>query len=211
MQSARPRATLRSRRSTCAGRRARSSSVKVRAQLSQLGRRSYRTGFSKRVRSYERTCVPAWQTQRTNSGHGLPDGHLHGACLPPWPHWDVSERRWLYPESRPQRANFVMPPRPRGAIGRPRAAPGRPPMAVGGMNGPRARGRISRLRKGVKRERARVRARARARAPQHERCTYSRPRCEHTVKRGPSPLVTLKPSLCVCLWGSWCVSLAPLR
>ena len=100
------------------------------------GRRSYRTGFSKRVRSYERTCVPAWQTQTTNSGHGLPDGHLHGACLPPWPHWDVSERRWLYPESRPQRANFVMPPRPRGAIGRPRAAPGRPPMAVGGMDGP---------------------------------------------------------------------------
>ena len=45
------------------------------------GRRSYRTGFSKRVRSYERTCVPAWQTQPTNSGHGLPDGHLHGACL----------------------------------------------------------------------------------------------------------------------------------
>ena len=37
MQSARPRATFRSRRSTCAGRRARSSSVKVRAQLSQLG------------------------------------------------------------------------------------------------------------------------------------------------------------------------------
>ena len=117
-----------------AGERARR--VSRQSSTEPSGRRSYRTGFSKCVRSYERTCVPAWQTQRTNSGHGLPDGHLHGACLPPWPHWDVSERRWLYSESRPQRANFVMPPRPRGAIGRPRAAPGRPPMAVGGMDGP---------------------------------------------------------------------------
>ena len=100
------------------------------------GRRSYPMGLSKRVWSYERTCMPAWQPQPTNWCHGSPAGHLHGACLPPWPHWDVSERRWLYPESRPQRANFVMPPRPRGAIGRPRAAPGRPPMAVGGMDGP---------------------------------------------------------------------------
>ena len=37
MQCARPRATFRSRRSTCAGRRARSLSVTVRAQLSHLG------------------------------------------------------------------------------------------------------------------------------------------------------------------------------
>ena len=37
MQSARPRATFRSRRSTCAGWRVRSSSVTVRAQLSHLG------------------------------------------------------------------------------------------------------------------------------------------------------------------------------
>ena len=37
MQSARPRATFRSRRSTCAGRRARSLSVTIRAQLSHLG------------------------------------------------------------------------------------------------------------------------------------------------------------------------------
>ena len=63
----------------------------------------------------------------------------HGAC--PCLHGRIgmflSEDGYnLYPESRPQRANFVMPPRPRGAIGRPRAAPGRPPMAVGGMDGP---------------------------------------------------------------------------
>ena len=42
----------------------------------------------------------------------------------------------VYPESRPQRATFVMPPRSWGAIGRPQAAPGCPPMAVGGMDGP---------------------------------------------------------------------------
>ena len=38
--------------------------------------RSYRTGLCKRVWSYERTCMPAWQTQPTNSGHGLPAGQL---------------------------------------------------------------------------------------------------------------------------------------
>ena len=121
------------------------------------GRRSYRMGLSKRVRSYERTCVPAWQTQPTNSGHGLPDGHLHGACLPPWPHWDVSERRWLYPESRARVRSTAEgqlcyaptghgPGEPSGALGRPR---GGPPWPSGGWTDPRARGRNPRHGKGV--------------------------------------------------------------
>ena len=136
MQSARPRATFRSRRSTCAGRRARSSSVKVRAQLSQLGvgaiERAFLSVFGhmkghvcQRGRRNRQTQVMVYRM-----GISMEPVCLHGRI------GMFSERRWLYPESRPQRANFVMPPRPRGAIGRPRAAPGRPPMAVGGVDGP---------------------------------------------------------------------------
>ena len=51
------------------------------------GRRSYPMGLWKRVRSYERTYMPAWQPQPTNWCHGSPAGHLHGAYRPPMAAW----------------------------------------------------------------------------------------------------------------------------
>ena len=150
MQSARPRATFRSRRSTCAGRRARSSSVKVRAQLSQLGvgaiERAFLSVFGhmkghvcQRGRRNRQTQVMVYRM-----GISMEPVCLHGRIG-----MFLSEDGYIL--SRVRRGPTSLcphgPGEPSGALGRPR---GGPPWPSGGWTDPRARGRISRCGKGVK-------------------------------------------------------------
>ena len=149
MQSARPRATFRSRRSTCAGRRARSSSVKVRAQLSQLGvgaiERAFLSVFGhmkghvcQRGRRNRQTQVMVYRM-----GISMEPVCLHGRIG-----MFLSEDGYIL--SRVRRGPTSLcphgPGEPSGALGRPR---GGPPWPSGGWTDPRARGRISRGGKGV--------------------------------------------------------------
>ena len=149
MQSARPRATFRSRRSTCAGRRARSSSVKVRAQLSQLGvgaiERAFLSVFGhmkghvcQRGRRNRQTQVMVYRM-----GISMEPVCLHGRIG-----MFLSEDGYIL--SRVRRGPTSLcphgPGEPSGALGRPR---GGPPWPSGGWTDPRARGRISRCGKGV--------------------------------------------------------------
>ena len=151
MQSARPRATFRSRRSTCAGRRARSSSVKVRAQLSQLGvgaiERAFLSVFGhmkghvcQRGRRNRQTQVMVYRM-----GISMEPVCLHGRIG-----MFLSEDGYIL--SRVRRGPTSLcphgPGEPSGALGRPR---GGPPWPSGGWTDPRARGRISRRGKGVNR------------------------------------------------------------
>ena len=150
MQSARPRATFRSRRSTCAGRRARSSSVKVRAQLSQLGvgaiERAFLSVFGhmkghvcQRGRRSRQTQVMVYRM-----GISMEPVCLHGRIG-----MFLSEDGYIL--SRVRRGPTSLcphgPGEPSGALGRPRGAP---PWPSGGWTDPRARGRISRGSEGVK-------------------------------------------------------------
>ena len=150
MQCARPRATFRSRRSTCAGRRARSSSVKVRAQLSQLGvgaiERAFLSVFGhmkghvcQRGRRNRQTQVMVYRM-----GISMEPVCLHGRIG-----MFLSEDGYIL--SRVRRGPTSLcphgPGEPSGALGRPR---GGPPWPSGGWTDPRARGRISRHGKGVK-------------------------------------------------------------
>ena len=149
MQSARPRATFRSRRSTCAGRRARSSSVKVRAQLSQLGvgaiERAFLSVFGhmkghvcQRGRRNRQTQVMVYRM-----GISMEPVCLHGRIG-----MFLSEDGYIL--SRVRRGPTSLcphgPGEPSGALGRPR---GGPPWPSGGWTDPRARGRIPRRGKGV--------------------------------------------------------------
>ena len=146
----RPRATFRSRRSTCAGRRARSSSVKVRAQLSQLGvgaiERAFLSVFGhmkghvcQRGRRKRQTQVMVYRM-----GISMEPVCLHGRIG-----MFLSEDGYIL--SRVRRGPTSLcphgPGEPSGALGRPR---GGPPWPSGGWTDPRARGRISRGGKGVK-------------------------------------------------------------
>ena len=141
MQSARPRATFRSRRSTCAGRRARSSSVKVRAQLSQLGVGAIEQAFlsvfghmkghvCQRGRRSGQTQVMVYRM-----GISMEPVCLHGRIG-----MFLSEDGYIL--SRVRRGPTSLcphgPGEPSGALGRPR---GGPPWPSGGWTDPRARGR----------------------------------------------------------------------
>ena len=150
MQSARPRATFRSRRSTCAGRRVRSSSVTVRAQLSHLGvgaiERAFLSVFGhmkghvcQRGRRSRQTQVMVYRM-----GISMEPVCLHGRIG-----MFLSEDGYIL--SRVRRGPTSLcphgPGEPWGALGRPR---GGPPWPSGGWTDPRARGRNPRGGKGVK-------------------------------------------------------------
>ena len=150
MQSARPRATFRSRRSTCAGRRARSSSVKVRAQLSQLGvgaiERAFLSVFGhmkghvcQRGRRSRQTQVMVYRL-----GISMEPVGLHGRMA-----IYLSEDGYIGGRLRwgPPSLCSHGPGEPSGGSVRPRGRSLRPD---GVRTVPTARGRISRGRKGVK-------------------------------------------------------------
>ena len=149
MQSARPRATFRSRRSTCAGRRARSSSVKVRAQLSQLGvgaiERAFLSVFGHMKGHVCQRGRRSGQTQAMVYRMGI---SMEPVCLHGRIGMFLSEDGYIL--SRVRRGPTSLcphgPGEPSGALGRPR---GGPPWPSGGWTDPRARGRISRGREGV--------------------------------------------------------------
>ena len=148
MQSARPRATFRSRRSTCAGRRARSSSVKVRAQLSQLGVGAIERAFLSVFGHMKgHVCQRGRRSRQTQAmvyrlGISMEPVCLHGRIG-----MFLSEDGYIL--SRVRRGpTSLCPHGPGEPSGGPRAAPHAWPS--GGWTDPGARGRISRDGKGVK-------------------------------------------------------------
>ena len=98
MQRARPRVTFRSRAPTFVGRRdlRRPSRCWARLLLAEMVSEPFNGTFyvGSTIRLYGRTLLPMWQPEQTNWLHGLPDGHLHGACWQKRPPSRRHERRW---------------------------------------------------------------------------------------------------------------------
>ena len=139
MQRTGARTTFRSRTPTFADRRTPSLTFKMLGSFEPRRPRNRSTVLSTWVRPYERTLLQAWQPQSTKWCHGLPDGHLHGACWQKRPPSRRHERRWPDRELCPLLATFLMLPRSRGAIGRVRATPGAFPTAGRRSDGPDGR------------------------------------------------------------------------
>ena len=140
MQRTGARATFRSRTPTIADRWPCSPTVEMLGSSEPTGPRNRSTVLSTWVRPYGRTLLPAWQPEQTKWCHGLPDGHLHGACWQKRPPSRRHERRWPDRELCPLLATFLMLPRSRGAIGRVRATRGGLPTAgrsTGGLDSAR--------------------------------------------------------------------------
>ena len=107
MQSARSRATFRSRDPTFVGRRARLVTFKVQPPFEPRRHRSRPVARSKRVRPYERTLLPAWQPEPTKWCHGSPAGHACGLQARGLPPSSPDGRRWPNPTFGPLMATFL--------------------------------------------------------------------------------------------------------
>ena len=123
-QRAGPRATVRSRGPTFGGRRLGARGAEKRSTFEPTRHRNGPEALATGVRPYERTCLPAWQPDRTNWCHGSPAEYAWSLLARGQPPSSPDGRGRPIRQSSPLMATFLMLSRSREAIGRVRATPG---------------------------------------------------------------------------------------